>query len=210
MTEKFDESMKEKSIPMSEHRKTLVETLKEHLPDPREVLLDQIIHMFIQWSNRRILILSSILLILLPISMLIIGMLFFHSCPKSFYLPLHMIICGTTSLIAAIAFLIMSIHWKTAIKFTTNFTCHKSNTIIMILSLFEVIFITICLIGLIILTIILIYISRTVEFDRRITMNYCHPIVYYSSYIFLFLIYTILSTIFIILFLIFHAYQKTQ
>ena len=202
--------MKEEILPTSEPRTTLVETLKEHLPDPRELILDQIIHMFIQWSNRRILILSSCLLLLLPISMLIIGMIFYHSCPRSFYLPLHMIIVGSTSLIAALAFLIMSIHWKNAIKFTTNSTGHKSNAIIvLILSLLELIFITICLIGLVLLTGIVLSISSTVEFDRR-TRNYCHPIVYYSSYVLLFLIYMILSTIFIILFFIFHAYQKTQ
>jgi len=203
MTEKFnDDDTKKDSI---EHRKTLGETLKEHLPNPIEMIIDQIIHMLIEWYNRRILILSSLIMIGLPIYMISIGIIFFHSCPKSFYLPLHMIICGMTSLIAAILLLSISIIWKRTIKIT----CHTAECTTIILSFFEIIFLIICLIGLIILTIILVRISNTVEFING-TSDYCHPIVYYSSYILLFLLYTILSIIMIIFFLIFHAYQKTQ
>lgn len=160
--------------------------------------------MFIQWYNRRILILSSFILLILPLSMISIGFVFFHSCPKSFYLPLHLIICGMTSLIAAICFLIMSIQWKYAIKLTG---CHKSK--LMILSIVELIFMIICLSGAIILSIVLLQMSNTVQFDS-LSMNYCHPIIFSFSYILLILLLILLSTIFILLFFIFHAYQKTQ
>ncbi|CAF1507825.1 unnamed protein product [Adineta ricciae] len=85
-----------------EQRKSLVETFKERLPNPAEILIDQIIHLFIQWYNRRQLISSSFLMISIPIYMITIGSLFLHSCSKSVYLPLHMIVCGITSLIAAV------------------------------------------------------------------------------------------------------------
>jgi len=185
--------------------KTLVETIKENLPNPTDIIIDQTIYMFIQWYNRRILILSSVIMIGIPIYMIIIGVNFFHSCPKSFYLPLHMIICGTVSLIAAILLFIILIVWKKAMKLT----CHTDECITLILSIFEIIFLLICSIGLIILTIILVKISNTVELINQ-TFNYCHPIIYYSSYILLFSFYIILSIIMIIFFFIFHAYQKTQ
>ena len=162
MTEELDHAMKN-----DEHRKTFVQTLKEHFPDPIELIIDQIIQMFIQWYNRRILILSSLILLLLPISMMIIGILFFHSCPKSFYLPLHLIICGMTSFIAAIGFLIMSFQWKNAIKLTANFSCHKSKSMIMILSILELIFMIIGLIGSMILPIVLLQIC---DLYKRISL----------------------------------------
>jgi hypothetical protein len=189
--------------------KTLVETIKENLPNPTDIIIDQTIDMFIQWYNRRILILSSIIMIGIPIYMIIIGVSFFHSCPKSFYLPLHMIICGSASLIAAILLFIILIIWKKAMKLTSKITCHTDECITLILSIFEIIFLLICLIGLIILTIILVNISNTVELINQ-TFNYCHPIIYYSSYSLLFIFYIILSIIMIIFFFIFHAYQKTQ
>jgi hypothetical protein len=190
----------------SEHRKTLVEMVKEDLPNPTEILIDQIIQMFIQWYNRRILILSSLIMILIPIYMISIGMIFLHSCPQSDYLPLHMIICGITSFISAVLLISISMIWKRIMKLTSNIKCYRAEWTIII---FEIIFISICLIGLIILTIVLVKISNTVQFVHQ-TFNYCHPILYYSCYILLFLIYSILSIILIILFRIFYAYQKSQ
>jgi hypothetical protein len=193
----------------TEHRKTLVDTIKEHLPNPAEMIIDQIIHMFMKWYNRRILILSSLIMISILIYMISVGVIFFHSCPKSFYIPLHMIICGIASLIAAILLISISIIWKRAIKLTSKITFHIAQTTTIILSFIEIIIICICFIGLIILTIILITISDSVELTNR-TSNFCHGILYYSSYTLLFFVYTILSIIMVILFIIFHAYQKTQ
>lgn len=195
----IDDPIKNNTV--GEHRKTLVETIKDYLPNPVEMIIDQII----QWYNRRILIFSSLMMIVIPIYMISIGIIFFHSCPKSFYLPLHMIICGITSLIAAILLLSIAIIWKKAIKLTSNLTGNKEKYMIRIFSIFEIIFICIDLIGLIILTIVLVSISNT-----NSTSGYCHPILYYSSYILLFLIYSLLSIIMIIFFLIFYAYQRTK
>lgn len=201
MTEKFDET--------KEHRKTLVDTIKEHLSSPTEMIIDQTIHMFTQWYDRRILILSSLIMILIPIYMITIGSYFIHSCPKSIYLPLHMIICGIASLIAAILILIIAILWKKSIKKPSKIAFDIAEYTTKILSSIEIILLLICLIGLIILTIILIKISNTVELFPG-TSHYCHSIIYYSSCILLFIFYSILSIIMIIFFLIFHAYQKTQ
>ena len=193
----------------TEHRKTLVDTIKEHLPNPAEMIIDQIIHMFIKWYNRRILILSSSIMIGTLIYMISIGVIFFHSCPKSFYIPLHMIICGIASLIGAILLISISIIWKRAIKLTSKITFHIAQTTAIILSIIEILIILICFIGLVILTITLIKMSNSVDLTNR-TSNFCHGILYFSSYTLLFLIYTILSIIMIILLIIFHAYQKTQ
>lgn len=193
----------------AEQRKTLVETFKEHLPNPAEILIDQIIHLFIQWYNRRRLISSSFLMISIPISMITVGSLFLHSCSKSVYLPLHMIVCGITSLIAAVLLIGIVIVWKRAIKLTSKLTYHLSKSTTTILASFEIIFLLISLCGLVVLTFSLLKISSTVELSKQ-TSDYCHPIIYYSSYILLFLFYIILSLIMIILFLIFHQYQKTQ
>jgi hypothetical protein len=193
----------------TEHRKTLVDAIKEHLPNPAEMIIDQIIHMFIQWYNRRILIISSLFMIGIPIYMISIGVIFSHSCPKSSYIPSHMIICGIASLIAAILLISISLKWKRSIKLTSKITFHLAQSTSIILSVFEIIIILICLIGLIILTIVLVRISDTVQLINR-TPDFCHPIIYYSSYTLLFLVYTLLSVIMIVLFIIFHAYQKTQ
>ncbi|CAF1152941.1 unnamed protein product [Adineta steineri] len=190
--------------------KTLVDTIKEHIPNPAEMIIDEIIHMFIQWYNRRILIFSSLIMITIPLYMISIGIIYFHSCPKSFYIPLHMIICGITSLIAAILLLIISIIWKRAIKYTSKITFHTAQLTTIILSFFEIIINLICLSCLILLTIIVINISNTVELINQVSLSFCHPIIYYSSYTLLFFIYTILSIIMIILFLIFHQYHITQ
>ncbi|CAF1150748.1 unnamed protein product [Adineta steineri] len=190
--------------------KTLVDTIKEHIPNPAEMIIDEIIHMFIQWYNRRILIFSSLIMITIPLYMISIGIIYFHSCPKSFYIPLHMIICGITSLIAAILLLIISIIWKRAIKYTSKITFHTAQLTTIILSFFEIIINLICLSCLILLTIIVINISNSVELINQVSLSFCHPIIYYSSYTLLFFIYTILSIIMIILFLIFHQYHITQ
>ncbi|CAF1270228.1 unnamed protein product [Adineta steineri] len=190
--------------------KTLVDTIKEHIPNPAEMIIDEIIHMFIQWYNRRILIFSSLIMITIPLYMISIGIIYFHSCPKSFYIPLHMIICGITSLIAAILLLIISIIWKRAIKYTSKITFHTAQLTTIILSFFEIIINLICLSCLILLTIIVINISNTVELINQVSLSFCHPIIYYSSYTLLFFIYSILSIIMIILFLIFHQYHITQ
>ncbi|CAF1191962.1 unnamed protein product [Adineta steineri] len=190
--------------------KTLVDTIKEHIPNPAEMIIDEIIHMFIQWYNRRILIFSSLIMITIPLYMISIGIIYFHSCPKSFYIPLHMIICGITSLIAAILLLIISIIWKRAIKYTSKITFHTAQLTTIILSFFEIIINMICLSCLILLTIIVLNISNSVELINQVSLSFCHPIIYYSSYTLLFFIYTILSIIMIILFLIFHQYHITQ
>ncbi|CAF3589935.1 unnamed protein product [Adineta steineri] len=190
--------------------KTLVDTIKEHIPNPAEMIIDEIIHMFIQWYNRRILIFSSLIMITIPLYMISIGIIYFHSCPKSFYIPLHMIICGITSLIAAILLLIISIIWKRAIKYTSKITFHTAQLTTIILSFFEIIINLICLSCLILLTIIVLNISNTVELINQVSLSFCHPIIYYSSYTLLFFIYSILSIIMIILFLIFHQYHITQ
>ncbi|UJR30390.1 hypothetical protein I4U23_017925 [Adineta vaga] len=201
--------MNETKTDSSDHQKSLVENFKELLPNPAEILIDQIIHLFIQCYNRRILILATFIMITIPIYMIIIGGIFFHSCLKSFFLPLYMIICGITSLIAAIMLISIFIIWKRAIKLTSKLTFHLSQRITIILAIFEVIFLLICLVGSISLTIILIKISSTIQLINQ-TSDYCHRVIYYSSYVLLFLFHIILSLIMIILFLIFHQYQKTQ
>lgn len=205
MTDKLDDIKKDSG----EYRKTFVDTIKEHIPNPAEMITDEIIRIFIQWYNRRILIFSSLIMIIIPIYMISIGIRFFYSCPKSFYLPLHMIICGITSLIAAILLISIFIIWKRAIKLTSKITCYTAQCTTIILSFFDIIIILICFLGLIILTVVLIRISNTVELITR-TSDFCHPVIYYSSYVLLFLVYTILSIIMIILFITFHTYQQTQ
>lgn len=195
----------------NESQKTLVETLKNQLVNSNGLLIHQLIQIFIKWYNRQILIFSIIILFCLPISMITIGSLFYNSCQKIFYLPLHMIICGSISFLSTILLLIMSFLWKRSMKLTSDLTCHKSQFALIILSLCEIIFLVISLLGLVLLTIILIRNSSNhIDFHLQTSSNYCHPIVYYSSYVILFLFYTIFSLIMIILLIIFHAYHKTQ
>ena len=189
----------------SEYRPTLMETFKEHLPNPSEMILD----LFLQWYDRRRLILSSIILLVIPIFMILIGIFFIHSCAKTSYLPLHMIVCGCTSFIAALYFTGAAKFSKQILRCTSKLNSRLSETIRILLSIFEVICFLICFIGLIVLTVVVIRISQTVELIDR-TENFCHPIIYYFSYVLLFLFYTILSFILLILLSIFHAYQKGQ
>lgn len=207
MSEKTSDEQKSSSP--AEPRKTLVDSIKEHLPNPAEMMLDQVIQMFIQWYNRRILILSLAVMFLIPTYMITIGSLFFHSCQTSVYLPLHMIICGSVAFISATLLVTMILIWKKSIKFTSNMTCHKEESTMIILALIETVFLIISLIGIVLLTITLVNLSKTLDFNKH-SSQYCHPILYYSSYAILFLFYNLLSSIMIILFLIFHAYQKTQ
>lgn len=193
-----------------EHRPTLMETLKEKLPNPTEILLDQIIDLFLQWYDRRRILLSSIVLLLIPIYMIVIGILYVHSCPKSFYLPIHLILCGSLALIAAILFISMSILWKKIIHWTSKFSETTNRCLGLIFSIVELIIVLICLASMIALTIILITISKSVTFIGDQNINFCHPTIYYSSAILLILFYVIWILILVILLYIFHAYQKRQ
>ena len=193
----------------NDHRKSLVETIKEHLPHPTEILIDQILRMFIDWYNRFVLLLFGAMTILIPVYMIGLGVAFFPSCPRSLYLRLHMIVCGSASLVAALLLISVAVLWKRAINGSLHMTCHKATCLKILLSLVDIVVMLVCLVGLILLTAELVRISSTVEFVGR-TSNYCHPMLFYSSYGLLFLLYTTFSTIMVILLGIFHAYQKTQ
>lgn len=194
----------------TEHRPTLIETLKEHLPNPKEILLDQLIELFLQWYNRRRILLSSLFLLLIPTAMIIIGLVNFHSCPKSFYLPLHFIVCGALALIAALLFLTFSICWKKILRWTSKFSERSKRCLAISFSIFESIIALICVGSMIALTIILILISKSVRLTLNDEKNFCHPLIYYSSVILVLLFDAILSLILLILLQIFHAYQKRQ
>lgn len=61
---------------MSEPRQSVLDSVKEHLPNPTESIIDQIVHIFVQWYNRRVLLLSSIIMLTMPNHMLVIGSVF--------------------------------------------------------------------------------------------------------------------------------------
>lgn len=116
-----------------------------------------------------------------------------------------MLAVGLTSLIAAVILISASVIWKGALRVTF----HLSEATAKILSALEIVVVSVSGLGVVLLTFALIRISGSVELTNR-TANFCHPIIYYSSYTLLFLLYTLLSLIMLVLCLIFHQYQKTQ
>ena len=167
----IDDQIKKNAI-VVEHRKTLIETIKEHLPNPAEIIIDQIIQMFIQWYNR--ILISSLIMIIIPIYMISIGV-HFHSFMSKIILSSITYDYLWDSIINSCYSTYLYINYmeeKPEIDIIINLS---TNTI------FEIIFLSICLIGLIILTIVLVKISNTNSIHQ--TSDYCHPILYYSSYI---------------------------
>ena len=193
----------------NDHHQSLVDTIKAHLPNPTEIIIDQIIRMFIGWYNRIVLLVFGAMTILIPIYMIGLGAAFFASCPRSLYLRLHMIVCGSASLVAALLLVSVSALWKRALNGSLHMPCYKATWLRILVSVVDIIVMLVCLIGSILLTTELVRISSTVEFVGH-TSNYCHPALFYSSYGLLFLLYATFSTIMVILLGIFHAYQKTR
>jgi hypothetical protein len=148
----------------NDHRKSLADTINEHLPNPTEIIIDQIMRMFIEWYNRFVLIVFGAITILIPVYMLGLGVAFFPSCPRSLYLRLHMIVCDSASLVAALLLINVSVLWKKAINGSLHMTCYKAAWLKMLLSLVDIIVMLVCLLGLILLTVELVRISSTVEF----------------------------------------------